>query len=154
MVDTVTEVGPTKRQVVSLTVRFFDPRGSLHLLSSHFKSLWKSCVKLVWDGMNPLRVNLWKGGGFSYKNRESANQSVFPTDSVFRAYELHGFCDASTTAYAAVVYLLVKGEGDCTVKIIASKSRVAPLQTKIETLGSSLTLTTNEVRDQQYRNGD
>ena len=61
---------------------------------------------------------------------------------VLRAYELHGFCDASTTAYAAVVYLLVKGEGDCTVKIIASKSRVAPLQTqtipRLELLGALL----------------
>uniref|UniRef100_A0A1X7T955 Reverse transcriptase domain-containing protein n=1 Tax=Amphimedon queenslandica TaxID=400682 RepID=A0A1X7T955_AMPQE len=35
VVDTVTEVGETKRQIVSLTGRFLDPIGSLHLLSLH-----------------------------------------------------------------------------------------------------------------------
>ncbi|XP_011862958.1 PREDICTED: uncharacterized protein LOC105559349, partial [Vollenhovia emeryi] len=42
--------------------------------------------------------------------------------------ELHGFADASTHAYAAVVYLkAITSDGDVTVSLLAGKSRVAPI---------------------------
>jgi hypothetical protein len=41
---------------------------------------------------------------------------------------LCGFCDASTKAYAAVVYLLLKTEAQTSVRFVAAKTRVAPLQ--------------------------
>ncbi|XP_048480955.1 uncharacterized protein LOC105389072 isoform X1 [Plutella xylostella] len=42
---------------------------------------------------------------------------------------IHGFCDASTKAYAAVAYLRVEDkEGNVTTNIIAAKTRVAPLK--------------------------
>ena len=44
------------------------------------------------------------------------------------SYDLYGFCDASTRAYAAVVYLVLKTEEDTFVKFVAAKIRVAPLQ--------------------------
>lgn len=40
------------------------------------------------------------------------------------AFVLHGFCDASTAAYAAVVYLCVGSES---AHFVASKTRVSPL---------------------------
>jgi len=39
-----------------------------------------------------------------------------------------GFCDASTKAYAAVVYFLLKTETHSVVRFVAAKTRVAPLQ--------------------------
>ena len=39
---------------------------------------------------------------------------------------LCGFCDASTKAYAAVVYLLLKTETHKTVRFVAAKTGVAP----------------------------
>ena len=45
------------------------------------------------------------------------------------SYSLCGFCDASTTAYAAVVYLVAKTEMSTHTQFLASKTRVAPLQT-------------------------
>ena len=45
------------------------------------------------------------------------------------SYSLCGFCDASTTAYAAVVYLVSKTETSTHTQFLASKTRVAPLQT-------------------------
>ncbi|XP_015124494.1 uncharacterized protein LOC107046397 [Diachasma alloeum] len=44
--------------------------------------------------------------------------------------ELHGFCDASTQAYAAVVYLRTTGHNDSLVevKLLLGKSKVAPIQ--------------------------
>ena len=41
-------------------------------------------------------------------------------------YSLQGFCDASSAAHAAVVYLRVEGSAGSTVNFVASKTRVAP----------------------------
>ena len=40
---------------------------------------------------------------------------------------MHGFCDASKEAYAAVVYLLIETPGEHYVRFVASKTRVAPV---------------------------
>ena len=43
--------------------------------------------------------------------------------------ELHGFSDASKIAYAAVIYMRSLYEsGNVEVKLVASKSKVAPLK--------------------------
>ena len=57
------------------------------------------------------------------------------------ATEIHGFCDASLQAYAAVLYMRsVYPDGSFSVKIIASKTRVAPVKTftipRLELLGA------------------
>ena len=49
-----------------------------------------------------------------------------PTEGV--SYSLHGFCDASKHAYAAVVYLVIKSPTEQIVRFIVSKTRVAPLK--------------------------
>ena len=43
---------------------------------------------------------------------------------------LYGFCDASTQAYAAVVYLALRTNSGVTVQFVVSKTRVAPLQSQ------------------------
>ena len=45
------------------------------------------------------------------------------------SYALRGFCDASTTVYAAVVYLVMKTRRTTHTQFIAARTRVAPLQT-------------------------
>ena len=46
------------------------------------------------------------------------------------SYELYGFCDASNSAYAAVVYLVIKTSMGRLVRFVTSKTRVAPIQTQ------------------------
>jgi len=41
-------------------------------------------------------------------------------------YQLEGFGDASTSAYAEVVYLVVKSQTGTQIQLIASKTRVPP----------------------------
>ena len=47
------------------------------------------------------------------------------------SYDLYSFCDASTRVYAALVYLMLKTEENTFVRSVATKTRVAPLQTQM-----------------------
>ena len=44
------------------------------------------------------------------------------------SFNLHGFCNASMRAYAAVVYLVAQSESQMWVRFFASKTRVTPCQ--------------------------
>lgn len=46
------------------------------------------------------------------------------------SFHLHGFCDASTKAYAAVVYLVKETATSITVSFVVAKTRVAPIQSQ------------------------
>lgn len=51
---------------------------------------------------------------------------------------LCGFCDASTQAYTAVIYLVKESDTNTEVKFLVSNTRVVPLQT--QTTGVTLSL--------------
>ena len=58
-----------------------------------------------------------------------------------RSYQIHGFCDASDKAFAAVVYLRTEQKnGEVETNLIASKTRVAPIKKqstpRLELLGA------------------
>ena len=44
------------------------------------------------------------------------------------SYQLCGYSDASQSAYAAVIYLFIETEGQCHMKFVVAKTRVAPLK--------------------------
>ena len=46
------------------------------------------------------------------------------------SYSLHGFCDTSKYAYAAVVYLVIKTRSGVFTRFVASKTRVSPLKSQ------------------------
>ena len=48
--------------------------------------------------------------------------------SEVKTYELCGFCDTSTRAYAAVVYLVMHTDTGRFVQFVVSKTRIAPVQ--------------------------
>ena len=50
-------------------------------------------------------------------------------ENLVQGYQLHGFTDASTSAYGGVVYLrTLYSDASLTVTIVASKTKVAPLK--------------------------
>ena len=53
---------------------------------------------------------------------------LYNVSNEVESYSLHGFCDASLRAYAAVVYLRVKTRTGYSVTFLASKTRVTPLR--------------------------
>ncbi|XP_019850167.1 PREDICTED: uncharacterized protein LOC100632574 [Amphimedon queenslandica] len=127
------EIHPTKRQVISVTSKFFDPLGLFSPLIIKFKVFFqKLCVsKVDWD-------DVLKGEQLKTWHLLVEGLSQVDTITVPRCYttgvedskppaRLYGFCDASITAYAAVVYLVVQSEVAPHSTLVASKTRVAPL---------------------------
>ncbi|XP_052837396.1 uncharacterized protein LOC128253205 [Drosophila gunungcola] len=50
-------------------------------------------------------------------------------EQLFKAsVEMHGFCDASTAAYGACLYLRSEANGNTEAHLLCAKSRVAPLK--------------------------
>ena len=103
---------PTKRGVVSVATKFFDPLGILSPIIICFKVLFqKLCkVKLAWDDCLPEELlNDWThlmNDIQAFKPLEIPRQHVVIDDVL--TYSLRGFCDASQQAYAAVVFLVAE----------------------------------------------
>ena len=56
-------------------------------------------------------------------------QCYFSKMTTIISTELHGFCDASEHAYAAVVYLrMTDTDGNMQVTLVTSKTKVAPVK--------------------------
>ncbi|XP_075157800.1 uncharacterized protein LOC142231065 [Haematobia irritans] len=122
----------SKRSILSESARLFDPLGwltpSTVIAKNLFKRLWQHGVD--WDSKVPVDIEKeWM------KYRSSLGKFVYvqiprwiqtsPSSHV----ELHCFCDASTTAYAAVVYARVMTEGETSVHLLQSKSKITPIKT-------------------------
>ena len=125
---------PTKRNIISTIGKFYDPLGFLSPVIIRFKVLFqKLCeLKVGWDETPPEELlqewrslvnDLKEGHPVSIPRSYHTGMAENPV-----TYSLCGFCDASTRAYAAVVYLLLRSETNTTVQFLAAKTRVAPLQ--------------------------
>ena len=65
--------------------------------------------------------------GFSSAEPVTIDRCYLTTESNIIRYSLRGFCDASSKAYATVIYLLIETDCGGLIKFVAAKSRVAPL---------------------------
>ncbi|UYV67959.1 hypothetical protein LAZ67_5002631, partial [Cordylochernes scorpioides] len=133
LVNDIPEQTNSKRHLLSHISRIFDPIGWLSPVIIRLKillqSLWKQ--KLNWD--DPLPDTLgsqWK----KIENEISVLNKIqitryFSCRGALLSVELHGFCDSSEVAYAAVFYIISRFKsGQVKVSLIASKTRVAPLK--------------------------
>lgn len=124
----------TKRSVLSVISRIFDPLGLIApvVISAKIflQQLW--IRKLEWDSPFPDDLKEW-WNEYYYSLKHLSNISIprwtnqSPEDL---SIELHGFSDASSRAYAAVVYLRVLNSMDqFNVSLLISKTKVAPIKT-------------------------
>ncbi|KAL5457182.1 hypothetical protein EMCRGX_G034427 [Ephydatia muelleri] len=111
------ELKPTKRNVIGLSARVYDPLGFLSPLTVCFKLLFQDiCVaKLNWDDdLEGDLLKRWKG--LILQMREPLLLRIprcyFKGMGEPLSCSLVGFCDASARAFAAVVYMnIVSSEG-------------------------------------------
>ena len=132
--ETATHLDPTKRNVISLAGQIYDPLGFLSPVTILFKTLMQQLckTKLGWD--QPLEGEMLKRWNHLIIDLKMSQPIVLPRSYFCDSrdmmnYRLYGFCDASITAYAAVVYLVEEASGCKRSSFVASKTRVAPLKT-------------------------
>ena len=125
---------PTKRSVVSATAKFFDPLGIVSPVTILFKMFAQQLceARIGWD--EPLTGELLKQWKCLLVTLRSAKAIVVPRFlcpsgiGSIQSAKLVGFCDASSKAYAAVVYLRLESEEHkVSVQFVAAKTRVAPV---------------------------
>ncbi|UYV74002.1 hypothetical protein LAZ67_11001790 [Cordylochernes scorpioides] len=123
----------SKRSLLSLIARIYDPLGWMAPLVIIFKimlqKLWaKGCN---WDERLPECIQRqWTGieGDINQLNKISIPRYI-PCRNSFLTLELHGFCDSSEKAYAAVICVkFCKHDGSIDISLIASKTKVAPIK--------------------------
>ncbi|XP_029167976.1 uncharacterized protein LOC114938272 [Nylanderia fulva] len=130
---TISKNRVTKRSVLSLIARMFDPLGWITPITVTAKlfmqELW--AIRLDWDDELPEDL---KSRWTSYVAQLTCISRLaisrwFGTSASNLAVEVHGFADASQSALAAVVYLRVLSDiDDAQIKLICSKTKVAPLK--------------------------
>lgn len=132
----LTTNAPTKRTIVSETAKLFDPMGwlapSIVLAKILHQELWLTGVS--WDEPIPSSISIkWNK---LRKDLTTLEKIKIPrwinyTKKAVQT-ELHGFCDASEKAYAAVIYSrVITDEGEIIVTLMTGKTRVAPISKKL-----------------------
>ncbi|XP_022165266.1 uncharacterized protein LOC111030183 [Myzus persicae] len=126
------QMSSTKRQVLSVIARLFDPidaLGPMLLWAKYFMQLlW--CHKLGWD--DPLSDDLqsmWQQFCTELPLLFDLSLPRHIDVICHQDVQLLGFADASVKGYAATIYLrLIDIAGNISVKFITCKTKVAPLK--------------------------
>ncbi|XP_025158151.1 uncharacterized protein LOC112589369 [Harpegnathos saltator] len=126
-------VPESKRSILSTIAKLYDPLGWVTPITISAKifmqHLWRR--QLEWDDPIPeMLASRWRA---IFSNLSALDGLRIPRWTGFgrdiRRTELHGFADASNSAYSAVVYLrLTTHSGQVIITLLTGKSRVAPLQ--------------------------
>ncbi|XP_049308602.1 uncharacterized protein LOC125777545 [Bactrocera dorsalis] len=123
----------TKRKILGCVAQLYDPNGFISPVTILGKiliqDLWR--IGLDWDEPVPEEIgtrfkNYWK----DIRLLENFTLDRWIGTDTDGKTEIHGFSDASTTAYGAVIYIRkVQGDGQVKITLLVSKTRVAPMKT-------------------------
>ncbi|XP_072377913.1 uncharacterized protein [Diabrotica undecimpunctata] len=127
----------TKRKLCTYVSRMYNSLGKLLSFKVHSKSflqrIWS--LPLDWDSdiLDDLLISDWKS---LLDTLQSISKITFPRCLTLPLpksnMQLHCFTDASQDIYAACVYLrVVYSDNTVTSRLIASKTRIAPLKNKL-----------------------
>ena len=146
--ELVKTLPPTKRSLLKIAAKVFDPLGCLSLFTVNLKAFFQQlCVEKVgWDeeleGKNREQYEALLSN-FKEINGIQIERCLFDKGKEISKVEIHAFSDASENAFATVAYLRVVYEtGEVSVRFLASKARVAPLKRqtipRLELMGAQL----------------
>lgn len=123
----------TKRTVLSVIARLFDPLGWLAPIIITAKILMQSLwlTPSDWDSELPTDLSdRWTDYCTSLATIHRITIPRWTNVSAGCTYEIHGFADASTRAYAAVIYLCVRRDSVfISSTLLIAKTKVAPVKT-------------------------
>ncbi|XP_073972881.1 uncharacterized protein [Rhodnius prolixus] len=131
----LSETALTKRTILSQMARIFDPLGWLTPVTFRAKIFFRDLCRLQvgWDQrLPPELVEPWHA--FQQQIPELGRIRIprmLPDPAPPAQHYLVGFCDASESGYAAVVYLRTSSrQGPAEVQLLMAKSKVAPNKTQ------------------------
>ena len=122
----------TKRSVLSFTAKLFDPIGFLTPFTVELKIMFQQlCLtNTSWDCvLEEVLLRKWRTilDKLKFQSEVRIPRCYFLGKTI--EIQINGFSDASNRAYAAVLYLRsVYTDGRILVRIVASKSKVAPIK--------------------------
>ena len=120
----------TKRVIAKIIMKIFDPLGLVTPVMLYPKLILQDAwrAKLQWDTPLPEEMQIrWRKWCESLRIAPNFEIPRCYISEKVANYQLIGFCDASTSAFAAVVYLRAEYvSGQISSRIIGSKARVAP----------------------------
>lgn len=119
----------TKRIVLSIVARIFDPLGWLAPVTIVAKLIMQKLwlLQSAWDEPLPAEIaKEWQHFIEDISMLRSIRIPRWVTTATSEHFELHGFSDASEKAYAAVVYMKCAGK----VALLTSKSKVNPIKNR------------------------
>ncbi|XP_075150744.1 uncharacterized protein LOC142224849 [Haematobia irritans] len=135
----------TKRQILSVVARLFDPLGWLGpiviIAKLIMQQLWETNTD--WDeAVPPHLLEKWKSFRKNLQNLLSLKIPRWVDFSPVSRVQIHGFCDASERAYCGAVYLRVENSGNFFSNLLVAKTRVSPIKKttipKLELCGAVL----------------
>ena len=123
---------PTKRNVIRIASRLYDPLGFAAPVIVRMKVLFQEMCqeKLNWDeSLPPNLQQKWQAQVTSLQDSPviCVPRFYFANCTQPLSCSLQGFCDASKVAYAAVIYLLINMACGCTTRFVTCKTRVSPV---------------------------
>ena len=125
---------PTKRNVLRVVASFYDPMGLISPIIVQMKILLQDICKANYHWDAKLDSELTTRWMKLISELGQVNVIQIPRcvtsepDTMEFVYELEAFGDASSSAYAAVVYLVIKSRFGTQVRLIVSKTRITPLR--------------------------
>nr|XP_044248571.1 uncharacterized protein LOC123002459 [Drosophila takahashii] len=131
--DSFLDLRATKRNILSVTARLFDPLGLLCPLVTRAKMLLQELWlrKLDWDESLPMQLQTsWEAFKGTLLQLPKIEVSRFVHTDAKVPAEIHGFADASMRAYGACIYVRTSTAEGLKVSLLTAKSKVAPLKTK------------------------
>ena len=129
VIDVATKLPKTKRSVLKILARIFDPLGLVSPVIVTAKILFSDVCDNSIDWDTPLEENIllrWNEWlmQLSHLDNMEIKRCLIPSSGTL---QIHGFCDGSGKAYGAAVYLRVEApDGSILVNLITAKARVAP----------------------------
>ncbi|XP_076301700.1 uncharacterized protein LOC143219711 [Lasioglossum baleicum] len=128
------DIGSTKRTVLSSIAKLFDPLGWATPIVITAKMLIQELWMRERDWDERLPADLLEKWQSYCRSLQDLNEIRIPrwtgVTSTTAEYELHGFSDASSRAFAAAVYIrVIQANTSVKTTLIAAKSKVAPLKT-------------------------
>lgn len=138
----------TKRSLLKISAKIFDPLGLLSPFTIQWKVLFQALCNEHTDWDEQLKdehLKKWNSltAELQTLNNVHLPRCYFDKSSQLKFAQLHCFSDASERAYAATIYLRsTSNDGHVGVNLIASKTKVAPLKKqsipRLEFLGATI----------------